>query len=272
MLSKVLRISAVSVLAVLAPAMVRAQSAPPSMPPNPYTAMVQGQTLQGVHVWLNERGSKREIASDSVQIAKNDMPGAYGSMGGSMAKGVATSALAIAGGPIGMVAGSVINLFGHHAAPRPTFHMVFALAGQHSNANVASRTPAFGIDYGDTPGIDPAAYTPEVLKLTSTSDNWRLVTTADAPDASMMIMFAAPAGVPVPKNPDAGPAKVTEDRVAAASIQMIGRGQASITFSQPLDPGEYGIVLRPVDTHTDLSAPILRTVWDFSVPGPSAQQ
>ena len=263
----VLRPCAAGLLALLVPAYARADQA--TMP------VFGSPPAAAGHVWVTGASTKQELPVAQTQVAQMQMNGAGGNaMGSSMLKSVASSALAFAAGPIGAVASSVFSMFGHHASPpKPNIHMVLALAGEHSANELAAGSPEFELNYADIPGLDPDAYTPEVLKLSATKDNWRVVSASDSSDPSAMSMMMMPAGMPVVSATAAPEApKLTEDRVPAASIVMLSRGRARISFAQPLDPGEYGIVLRPIDSKQTAGLQIaLRTVWDFSVPGQAPQ-
>jgi hypothetical protein len=71
---------------------------------------------------------------------------------------------------------------------------------------------------------------------------------------------------------------IVENRVPVI-VKELARGHVQITPEKPLDPGEYGIVLRPdkeADKSHDLGGPaqtqVFYTVWDFSVAGATAAQ
>ncbi len=202
-----------------------------------------------------------------VQVARTDQSGANHGASSSVLANIGATALAVVGGPIGAAASSVFHMFGHHPA-KPSFRAVLALAGQHSASVLSTNSPSFEIDYANTPGLDPDLYAPEILKLGATKDNRRLVAVSSTSDPNALAALMMPANMPamVPSGSQALPA-ISEDRVAAASVVMLARGRAQITLTQPLQPGEYGIVLRPVQTAQNVAVqPVLRTVWDFSIP------
>lgn len=221
--------------------------------------------VENPHVWLIQDGSKREIPAATAQITKAQMNGmSRGNVGSSMLKELATTALTIATGPIGALASPMLNLFGHHHPARPSMQMVIALSGQHSENALTTTTPSFEVDYADIPGVDPDVYTPVLLKLESTKDNWRLLGVSESTDPSAMSSIMTGGVVPSTGSHEAP--KIDEDRVAAATVQLSSSGHAQITLQHPLDPGEYAVVLRPVaNAKGDLSQSLFLTAWDFAV-------
>jgi hypothetical protein len=254
------------------PAFALAQTAAPAPIASAAAAQVTA-TAQPAQVWVTDGSTKHELALTQVQVARTEQSG--GDRGAnSMVTNLGATVLSVAAGPIGAVASSIFSLFGHHPAPKPSFRAVLALAGQHSAAPLSTNSPSFELDYSNTPGLNPDAYAPAILKLQVTKDNWRLVSLSSASDPSALTALMMPAGMPAmaASGSQAAPS-LTEDRVTAASIVMLGRGHAQITLSQPLQPGEYGIVLRPVqNAQNDALQPVLRNVWDFSVRDQSPQQ
>lgn len=221
------------------------------------TPLTEPLPLQAAHLWVTDRGNKREITASATQIVQSQAKSTNSSASvGNLLTDLAASQIPSTT-PLGAIAGSVIGMIGHRGDSKPSYHMISALAAQHSAMKLATTSPVFDLNYADTPGIDPDAYMPVLLKLTVTKDNWRLVSACDSSD---------PAAIP----PNA---KIVEDRVATASVRTVGRGRALITLQHPLDPGEYGIVLRPIaGVPDDAFQRVLTTVWDFSVPNGTAQQ
>ena len=154
-------ITPATALAQVSPSPAPAMSGMPQIPASmlPFS---QPDPLESAHVWVTDGASKRELHAAKAQVAQTNvdgMPGA-GSVAGSMAKGLATTALAVAAGPIGMVASSVFNLFGHHPSARPKYHAMLALAGQQSSTALRSDSTTFECNYASIPGIDPAPVGP----------------------------------------------------------------------------------------------------------------
>ena len=184
----------VAAILTAAPALAQSEPAPPVSP------LGKPAILQGAHIIVVDGSAQHELTADAVQIAHSEMGGMKGgNMMGSMATNMALSAASIVAGPVAAVAAPIISLFNHHSAPKPTMHMLLALAGNASSYVLSSAAPSFTIDYADIPGINPDAYAPELVKLTQTNDNWRVVATSESSDpsafASLYTNGMVPAGM-----------------------------------------------------------------------------
>jgi|KBSSwiStaDraftv2_1062776.scaffolds.fasta_scaffold13556_7 hypothetical protein len=212
---------------------------------------------------LQVKPSIAQIAN--TQTKGDGMPGA-GSQATGMLMGLGRQALsfgAIGGGMFAgpgasMAMGMVGGLGGmgrHHGPPKVTY--VWALPGQQSATAVASNKPRFEMSFGNLLGIDPDAYEPQLIKLVSSKDNWRLVGATKTTMGQM--------GTEAYE-------KVTEARVAVKS-ERTGRGQVQLEPKQPLEPGEYAVVLRAIHAGKraegslggGAETSIFFSVWDFSV-------
>ncbi len=216
-------------------------------------------------------GDSRSVIKPSIaQIAStqtkgDDMPGA-GSQATSMLMGLGRQALSFgavggsmfAGPAAGMAMGMVgsMGAMGHHHGP-PKVTYVWALPGPQSSFSVANNNPRFEISYGNLLGIDPDAYEPQLIKLVESKDNWRLVGATKTTMGQM--------GTEAYE-------KVTEARLSITS-QKLARGQMQFAPKQPLQPGEYAIVLRAIHPGKraegslggGAETSIFFSVWDFSV-------
>jgi hypothetical protein len=216
-------------------------------------------------------GDSRSVVKPSIaQIAStqtkgDDMPGA-GSQATSMLMGLGRQALsfgaiggsAFAGPAAGMAMGMVgsMSAMGHHHGP-PKVTYVWALPGPQSSFSIANNNPRFEISYGNLLGIDPDAYEPQLIRLVESKDNWRLVGATKTTMGQM--------GTEAYE-------KVTEARLAITS-QKLARGQMQFAPKQPLQPGEYAIVLRAIHPGKraegslggGAETSIFFSVWDFSV-------
>ena len=222
-------------------------------------------------VTLLEGDAKPLMRASFSQIAHtetkgNEMPGT-GANAARMLSSLGAQALsfaAIGGG--GMMAGPAMGmamgmmggmggLGGGHGLPKITH--VWALPGRESGIPMKVQTPRFQVVYGNLLGIDPDSYEPQLVKLVQTKDNWRLV------GATKMQMG---------KEDLEALEKVTEVRVPV-KISRTGRGDVLIEPQRPLEPGEYGLVLRPLRpgkrSKGSLGGPAetnaFFSVWDFSV-------
>jgi hypothetical protein len=214
--------------------------------------------------------ARQQIKPSIAQIAntqtKGDgMPGA-GSQATGMLMGLGRQALsfgAIGGGmfagpgasmAMGMM-GGLGGLGHHHGPPKTTY--VWALPGQQSPTVVADNKPRFEMLFGNLLGIDPDAYEPQLIKLVKSKDNWRLVGATKTTMGQM--------GTEAYE-------KVTEARIAVKS-ERTGRGEVQLEPKQPLEPGEYAIVLRAIHPGKrsegslggGAETSIFFSVWDFSV-------
>jgi hypothetical protein len=240
-------------------------------------AMLDASQLPPLNLLLGDVRSvvKASIAQiASTQTKGDDMPGAgaqatsmlaglgrqalsFGAIGGSMFAGPA------AGMAMGMV-GSLGAMSHHHGPPKITY--VWALPGAQSSFAIAGNNPKFEMSYGNLLGIDPDAYEPQLIRLVESKDNWRLV---GATKTTMGQMG------------NEAYEKVTEARIAVTS-QRIARGQMQIAPKQPLQPGEYAVVLRAIHPGKraegslggGAETSLFFSVWDFSVgesPAPKSQ-
>ncbi len=222
----------------------------------PPVSLIDGDARQAV------RPSIAQIAN--TRSKGDGMPGP-GSAALGMLKGLGMQSLsfaAISGGGMmaGPAAGMAMGMMGglggrHHGPPKVT--SVWALPGAQAAFAIPGNTPRFEMQYGNLLGIDPDAYEPLIVKLVNSKDNWRLV------GATKTIMG---------QMDNEAYEKVTEVRLPV-KIQHLARGQTEFAPSQPLEPGEYGIVLRAIHpgkrSKGSLGGPAEKTVffsvWDFSI-------
>ena len=160
---------------------------------------------------------------------------------------------------IGAAGGVMGGMMGHR---KPSFTYVWALPTPKSATTVSSNTPAFEVNYAGIPGINPDEFEPSIVKLVSTSNNWRLVgateakqDTAQGTDWQLYSSFV-------------------EQRVPTQN-KKTAPGQAQVSPSSALTPGEYGIVLRPVNKSKKFAGSdiaqnqgegvLFNSVWSFAV-------
>jgi len=218
--------------------------------------------------------AKQPVRASVAQVANTEtkgdsMPG-VGSGARSMLMGLASQALrfsAISGGmlagPGGMMAMSAMSggmgIMGgggrRHGPPKVTY--VWALPGAQSSFAAPSNRPRFEMLYGDLVGIDPDAYEPFLVRLVNSKDNWRLVGATKSTMGQMSTEAYE---------------KVTEERIAVKA-ERLGRGHVQIEPKEPLEPGEYAVVLRALHPGKrsagslggGAETTIFFAVWDFSV-------
>ena len=217
---------------------------------------------------LNVRPSIAQVAS--TETKGDGMPGA-GSQATGMLMGLGRQALSFgmvggsmfagpgAGMAMGMMGG--LGAMGHHRGPPKTTY-VWALPGPQSSFSASDNKPRFEMSYGNLLGIDPDAYEPQLIKLVESKDNWRLV----GATKTTMGQIGTEAWE-----------KITEARIAV-NTEKLERGRVQIVPRQPLDPGEYAVVLRAIHPGKraegslggGMETSIFFSVWDFSV-GSGAQ-
>ncbi|MGZ4732300.1 MAG: hypothetical protein ACXVZH_09170 [Terriglobales bacterium] len=216
---------------------------------------------------------KKLMASSMAQMAQSTtkgMPGA-GSSAGSTLQSFATQGLtfaAIAGGgmfaapAMGIASGMMGGMMGGHRG-LPTTTYIWALPGRASSYTMPTTLPKFELEFGDITGLDPDAYEPALVHLPQATDNWRLV---GATKQKMSYMGAAEQQ-----------SMIDEERTLLKVTRM-ERGHLQIEPAAPLAPGEYGIVLRPTKAHkpkkgvsqSQAQQGVFYSVWDFSIPGETA--
>jgi hypothetical protein len=212
---------------------------------------------------------RQQVRPSIAQIAHTDtkgdsMPGT-GSEATGMLMGLGRQALSFGAIGGGMFAGPAAGLamgamgglggMGRHGPPKVTY--VWALPGEHSAYVVANTKPRFEMSFGNLLGIDPDAYEPQLVRLVNSKDNWRLV----GATKSTMGQISTEAYE-----------KVTEARIAV-KYQRLDRGQVQIEPKQPLEPGEYAVVLRAIHPGKrsegslggGAETTVFFSVWDFSV-------
>lgn len=169
-------------------------------------------------------------------------------------------------GSFGGVAGNLTGTLGKKMfkTDEVTLTYVCALDGQQSENSIAADAARFEINFADVTGVDPDEFQPVIVKVGATPKNWRLVGAIKAKKSE----FADPS--------QASAFSVVEDRVPVTE-KKLGRGHFEIGSVNPLPPGEYAVVLRPVAAGKKIilqelereqgegEGAVLRTVWDFSV-------
>ena len=231
------------------------------------------EQMPHVFLKLGTNLGKQEFTPSMAQIGQSKYKDGMGA-GGMALRSLATEGLSFAAmgaGPGGMMAMSAFSMASgfmpgmRPGAPKITY--VWGLPGRTSSHPLSQIDPIFELTYGDIPGVDPDAYEPAVLKLVQTKDNYRLV------GATQMKMTAKS------MRNGAGPENgkwISEDRWPSHCSKE-ERGFYVLRVDSPLEPGEYAVVLRPVKGYKATSsglgghAQVFYSVWDFTVPGATAE-
>jgi hypothetical protein len=175
-------------------------------------------------------------------------------------QGLAGQALAFASPAVSGIATTLGGLF----RPDEERTAVWALTGP-SSGRVLAADAAFEIDYAQIPGVDPDRYRPAVVQLVPTNDNYRLVAAAETEGPNTA---ALPTG------------EIIEELVDT-ELTRVARGRYRIAPRSRLHPGQYALVLRPVQESGrqrrrnkeaslgellgGATTQILYLTWDFSV-------
>lgn len=178
--------------------------------------------------------------------------------GGGMFGGVASSAMslaAMAAGPFGGIAASALSMFGlgRPHVTMPSMRDTWALEGTKAATSIAAQTPSFELSYADVSGVDPDAYEPVLVKIVPTSDNWRVVVQTERQ--------LSRGGMSAP---------TFSERHVPIHIESLGRGHVRISAEAPLEPGEYGVALRPLkhdDAGQSTASPMSMISRTAMVPG-----
>lgn len=141
-----------------------------------------------------------------------------GSVAGGIGEGAAGSALSV-------------MMLAHRSA---NLTYVWAVPGANSsNVNVPSHGANFGVNFAGISGVNADEYEPAIVKLTSTSNHWRLV--------------GATQGKQNARNSSALDWQVYSGFVdIPAQSRKLGPGEYQISPTGTLVPGEYVVVLRPL--------------------------
>jgi hypothetical protein len=132
----------------------------------------------------------------------------------------------------GVTAGASVmsGIMGHR---KPTVTYVWALPGP-SAGNALGNSPNFDVTFTGIPGINEEEYEPAIVKLTPTSNNWRLVGASQGKADTMQDSSA---------NWEVYSSYVEEKVPVRAN--KLGSGHVQISPASPLAAGQYGVVLRP---------------------------
>jgi hypothetical protein len=210
-------------------------------------------------VWLVNASERAAIAPTIAQVAFAGGSSRRGERIKSL-QGLAGQALSFVNPAVGGLATTLGSLF----RPDEDRTAVWALAATQSS-RMLDVSPVFEIDYAHIPGVDPDRYQPAIVQLVPTKDNYRLVAAAETDGAN--------AGA-LPRGP------IIEESVATESTRL-GRGRYRLAPKMSLGPGEYALVLRPIqetrrerrrNSEASLgellggsTSQILYLTWEFSI-------
>lgn len=260
-----------------APAPAAASAAAAAAIPTPVPDIVPGQ-LRAI---LAAPGPPLELRDTAAHVA--GVPGANDRSLASVAADRAVNAVltsraaqdAIAGAE-DQAAGSLGGLLGDsavssavsgltHFFSRASTTWVWAIPGRQAAVRVAAGRPVIRVGFAALPGIDTNAFVPVLVRLSTTSDGWRVVGAAKGPTS-------------LSSDSRWQPYEKFVQTMVPAGMRRVSAGLMELTPSVDLQPGEYAVVLRPIDTGMRFdgstladgsgNARLFDAVFDFSVTAP----
>lgn len=166
------------------------------------------------------------------------------------------------GGSAVAQAGSIFG--GMMARRQPTVTYVWGVPGPSSANVLQTATPKFETEFAKAPGVNPDEFAPEIVKLTPAQNTCRLAGAtqgkedARSDNAADWEIYSA----------------FVEDRVPV-TLEKISTGKYDILPQSPLLPGEYAVVLRPLEKNKKFSGGdvargqgpglMFNAVWTFRV-------
>jgi hypothetical protein len=245
-----------------------------AMPGQPSVLMVQGgqkQALAVSHTQIVPTNSKASsldgLASDG-SLTQNLTSIAQSLLAnGTMKPGSGVASLAMMANPIIGPAIIATSLLAKHKTNSNSGNVtdVWAIPGQKSDMFTRNSQPAFEVSFDGIPGITVDDYEPVLIRLEpSPQSNFRLVGATAAKPSEMQSSEA---------NWDLY-ASFVEQRVPAQETK-VASGRYQLQASGGLAPGEYGVVLRPVNKAKKFSGNnvaqnvgdglVFNCVWSFEV-------
>lgn len=163
-----------------------------------------------------------------------------------------------------MVGGAMMagGLFASHRKQAVT--EVWAVPGPKSETVIHNAQPTFEVHCDNIPGINPDEFQPVLLKLESTPNNYRLVgatqsrTDALQSSATEWAMYSS-----------------FVEELGPGQVKKVGTGSYQLQASSTLPPGEYAVVLRPINKDKKFAGSsisqntgdglVFNSVWAFEV-------
>ena len=245
--------------------------APPdhATPNEPSVRMLPAASTAGMILRLEKAqlAQTRTKATSLGGMANGSISGQITQAGVSTAamEGVAHSGGSIVGTvAMGQAGGLLGGALSHRSKPAVTY--VWAISGSDSAFRTSVNTPRFQVEFAGMRNFNPDDFEPAIVKLTpsTTPTASRLVgATQGKEDATSKSAMDWPAY-----------SGFLEDRVTAKKTKL-STGKFEIAVLSPLEPGEYGVVLRPVSQNMKFSGAdiarnqgtgkIFTAVWSFKV-------
>ncbi len=262
-----------------------APAAVPSTSPAPSTGAAQATPefrLPSVQVQNQQGGMPQELALEKTQLAETKTkPSSLASLARDSAVtqsiqagvGDATWQAAshinsgLGGAAVGQAGGIFASALTHR---KPTVTYVWGVPGGASSTvlPVDGYTPAFLVNFSQTPGVNPQDFEPALVKLTPAQNSCRIVGATEGKEDA--------------RSREAADWEIyssyLEERVAV-NLEKEGPGQYRMTSKSALFPGEYAVVLRPVSKSKKFSGGdvarnqgdgfMFNAVWSFEIAMPA---
>jgi|SRR5579872_5787902 len=247
-----------------------------AMPGEPSVVIVQGEKKQALvvsHTQIvptNAQASSLDGLASEPSLTTNLSSIAQSLLSNGMMKPGAggIGSMAMMANPIVGPAMIATSLFAKHKANSANANSVtdvWAIPGQKSDAFTHSSQPEFEVSFDGIPGITADEYEPVLIRLQpSPQSNFRLVGATAARPNEMQSSEA---------NWDLY-ASFVEQRVPAQATK-VASGRYQLQATGGLTPGEYGVVVRPVNRSKKFSGSnvsqnvgdglIFNCVWSFEV-------
>jgi hypothetical protein len=244
-----------------------------AMPGQPSVMMVEGgqqQALVASHTQIVPTNSKASsldgLASDGSLTANLTRVAQSLLSNGMMKPGAGIGSTAMMANPIIGPAMMATTLLAKHKANSNSGNVtdVWAIPGPKSETFTHSSQPAFQVSFDGIPGITVDDYEPALIKLQPSPSNFRLVGATPVKGTEMQSsraewdMYAS----------------FLEQRVPSQATK-VASGRYQVQASGGLTPGEYGLVLRPVNKAKKFSGNnvaqnvgdglVFNCVWSFEV-------
>jgi hypothetical protein len=165
----------------------------------------------------------------------------------------------------GVVQGAGAILSTMLSTHKNTVTYVWGVVGPTSATMLHTTLPTFAVNFVQTPGVNPAEYAPQIVKLTPAQNTCRILGATEGKEdarstpAADWQMYSG----------------FVEERAAVTSREL-RPGEYEVTPSSPLLPGEYALVLRPLSRNKKFSGAdvargqgdgqMFQVVFTFSVP------
>jgi hypothetical protein len=175
------------------------------------------------HAWMLQAGERTPLPPTIAQVAFTDDKSAVRLK---TLQSLAGKALVFVNPAVGGIASTLGSLF-HPGNQERT--AIWALTGTAAPRDLGA-APQFEVEFGHIPGVDPDEYQPAIVRLVPTKDNYRLIAAAKTMGAKS----------------DAPPDGPIIEEAVVTRLTQLGRGHYRASASM-LPPGEYALVLRPID-------------------------